>query len=79
MRLEEKARINGLGVIKVNPANTSRVCAKYSIPSRLVRMEGKALIGLISLSKLFAWLSVVETSYLKPQKLLRWVNSDKYD
>ncbi len=77
-RLEDKARINGLRVIKVHPANTSRVCAKYSIPSRLVRVEGKALIGLISLSKLLAWLSVVETSYLKPQKLLRWINSDKY-
>ncbi|WP_448583768.1 hypothetical protein, partial [Thermocrinis sp.] len=47
-------------------------------PSRLVRVEGKALIGLISFSKLLAWLSVVETSYLKPQKLLRWINSDKY-
>ncbi|WP_448583769.1 hypothetical protein [Thermocrinis sp.] len=34
-----------------------------SIPSRLVQVEGKALI----------------TSYLKPQKVLRWINSDKYD
>ncbi|WP_448583329.1 hypothetical protein [Thermocrinis sp.] len=33
-----------------------------SIPSRLVWVEGKVLI----------------TSYLKPQKLLRWINSDKY-
>jgi len=126
-RLEEKARVSGLKVLKINPANTSRICAKCGkegrlekltfecscgtydrdynaslnvaqralrltksraytvrdipgrIPSRLVRAEGLALLTVISLFKLLAWLKVVQTCYLKPQNLIRWINSDKYD
>ena len=126
-RLEEKAKINGLRVIKVNPAYTSKICHKCGkegkleglvfkcscgmfdrdynaslniaqralhptksqaytvrdipgrIPSRLVRMEGSALLTMISLFKLLAWLKVVHNCYLKPQKLIKWIYSDKYD
>jgi len=49
------------------------------LSSRLVRMEGSALLTIISLFKLLTWLKVVQTCYLKPQKLFRWINSDKYD
>jgi len=125
-RLEEKARVNELKVIKVNPAYTSKACAKCGregefeglkficfcgvydrdynaslsiakralrptkpeaqgaegipgrIPSRLVRMEGSALLTMISLFKLLAWLKVVHTCCLKPQKLFKWIRSDKY-
>jgi len=49
------------------------------IPSRLVRVEWKALLSFISFSKLLAWLRIVETSQLKLKKLLKWIGSDKYD
>ncbi len=125
-RLEEKPRISGLKVLKVNPAYTSRICAKCGkegrlegltfkcscgtydrdynaslniakralrqaklevykaegipsrFPSRLVRMEGSVLLTMISLFRLLSCLKVVHTSYLKHQKLLKWINSDKY-
>jgi len=48
------------------------------LPSRLVRIEGSALLTMISSFKLLAWLKVVQTCYLKLQKLLKWIYSDKY-
>ncbi len=54
-----------------------------AIPGRVPFRQGmagwKVLLTVLTLTKLYAWLQVVHTSYLKAQSLSSWIGLDKYD
>ena len=92
-RLEEKAKLYNLKVIKVNPAHTSRVCHKCGKEGKVEGLVFKCFCGTYdrdynaSVNIAFrltkpSRLPQVEwkalLSFISFSKLLKWVDSDKY-
>mgnify|MGYP001626259569 CR=1 FL=1 len=63
---------------KSKPYKGKDIPARFPSLQVLTRYKFKSLLTLLSLSKLVAYLRLVETSYLKLKSLLKYVSADKY-